>query len=418
MEAMHPTRVRLVVSVGLIALGAFFAGIALGGRAILLATPEPISDAAPEGIDLAPVWKAWHLLEERYVPTASATPRTIEDRVYGMVSGLAASYGDPYTVFMPPQEARSFEEDIRGTFGGVGMEIGIRESLLTVIAPLKGTPAERAGIRAGDIILAIDGTSTVRLDIDSALRRIRGDVGTPVVLTIAHEGSHETAEVTIVRDTISIPTLDTTERPDGITVLSLYNFGGTAEEEMRRALRTFERSGRTKLILDLRGNPGGYLDGAVEIASWFLEGGTVVVTEDYGTKHEPIVHRSKGYHIIRSDWRVAVLVDEGSASASEILAGALYEHGVATLVGSQTFGKGSVQELVDVTPDTSLKITVARWLTPNGVSISEAGLTPDIVVDRTYDDVVAKRDPQLDAAVRYLTTGERGTSTATTSPAR
>ena len=362
-------------------------------------------EGAPTTVDLASVWKAWGLLEERFVPATTTKTITSQDHVWGIIEGLARSYDDPYTVFLPPLQSQSFEEDIRGEFGGVGIEIGFRDDILTVIAPLKGTPGDKAGILSGDFIVDIDGQGTQAMTIDEAIDHIRGDVGTEVVLTIAREGEQEFLTIPVIRDIIEVPTLDHGLRDDEVYVISLYNFGGTAVDEMRKALRAFVESGTNKLILDLRGNPGGYLEAAVEISSWFLPIGEIVVIEDFSSDKEKLVHRSKGYDIIEDDWNIVILVDGGSASASEILAGALQEHNVGVLIGEKTFGKGSVQELVDVTEDTSLKITIARWLTPNGISISNNGLMPDYEVDITSEDLEADRDPQLDAALAFLNTG-------------
>ena len=367
----------------------------LGGFRTSLAQP-------PENVDFSPLWKAWRLLEKKYIPATTTEEITPQDRLWGAIEGLAKSYGDPYTVFLPPQEATLFEEDISGEFSGVGMEVGIRDRILTVITPLKDSPAERAGLLAGDRILAIDGKSTKDMSIDEAVRLIRGEKGTEVKLDIARERTEEILEITIVRDTIHIPTSKYYLRDDGVFVIELYNFGATASEEFRKALRAFVRSGTGKLILDLRGNPGGFLESAVEIASWFLPMGKPVVVEKFGGNGAARVHRSLGYNVYRPWWRVAVLVNEGSASASEIVAGALQEHQRATLVGMRTFGKGSVQELVEVTPDTFLKVTVARWLTPKGRSLSEEGLEPDITVEVTPEDLEAGRDPQLEKAVEFL----------------
>lgn len=383
---------------------AFFVGALVGGKGMGNIAPTWAGpETPPEHIDLSPVWKAWRLLDEKHVSATEAG--SDEDRVWGLISGLANSYGDPYTVFLPPRETRSFEEDIAGSFGGVGIEIGIRNGMLTIIAPLKGTPGEEAGLRSGDIILEVDGETTKNMAIDEVVSRIRGQVNTEVVLTIAREGEQEFLTIPVVRKVIEVPTLDSELRTDGIFVISLYNFGGTAVREMGSALRTFIESGSDKLIIDLRGNPGGYLESAVDMASWFLPLRKPIVIEDFGANREPVIRRAKGTDISKSTWQIVVLVDGGSASASEILAGALQEHGKAVLVGEQTYGKGSVQELVNVTPETSLKITVAQWLTPGGVALSETGLTPDLVVERTFADLEAERDPQLDAAVRYLLTG-------------
>lgn len=377
------------------------------GQETLPATIAGISNPAqgqPEDVDFAPFWKAWNLLNEKYVPASTTAKEASNDeKVWGAISGLAASLGDPYTVFFPPAEAEIFEADIRGNFEGVGMEVLSQDGALTVIAPLKGSPAERAGLMAGDRILKIDETSTTDLTTEEAVKIIRGPKGTPVKLTVYRTGKQSPLEITVVRDVIDIPTIKTEKLENGIFKIDLYSFSATSPNLFRGALREFVQSDSSKLILDLRGNPGGYLEAAIDMASWFLAPGKVVVREDFaGTKDEK-VYRSRGYDVFNDNLKFVILVDEGSASASEILAGALSEHGKAVIVGEKTFGKGSVQELVDITSDTALKITVARWLTPNGNSISEKGITPQYVVPRTQEDVAADRDPQLDKALEILT---------------
>ncbi len=397
----------LVGIISVVTILAFGSGFFLGANRVTRATLVVSgNENAPDGIDMAPVWKVWHLLEEKYVPVASSTQISKQDRVWGMIEGLTRAYGDPYTTFFPPQQAKNFQEEIRGNFGGVGIEIGMREGSLVVIAPLKDTPGEKAGIRAGDFIVKIDGVSTQNMDVDKAVGAIRGKVGTQVIFTIARKDEPEFLTIPVTRDTINVPTIKTEKRSDGVFVISLYNFGGSATQETQKALRSFKESKYKKLILDLRGNPGGYLESAVEIASWFLPAGEVVVSEDFGKDVERQFYRSKGYDVVGADTRIAVLIDGGSASASEILAGALQEHRKATLIGEKSFGKGSVQEMSGVTPDTSLKVTVARWLTPNGVSISNGGLIPDIEVKITKEDIDAKRDPQLDRAIRFVKEGK------------
>lgn len=357
----------------------------------------------PQDVDFTPLWKAWSVLEEKFVSATTTAAVTSDEQLWGVIQGLAESYGDPYTVFMPPAKASIFEEDIKGEFGGVGIEIGMRDDVLTVIAPLKGTPADRAGILSGDRIVKVDGNSTEGSTVDEAVSQIRGEIGTDVTLTIAREGAGELKDHVLTRAKIEVPTLDTQLRSDGIFVVKLYTFTATSPNLFRKALREFTESGSTKMILDLRGNPGGFLEAAVDMASFFLPAGKIVVTEDFGENGEPREHRSKGYDIFRSNpISMVILVNQGSASASEILAGALQQHEVATLVGKDTFGKGSVQELVKITPETSLKVTVARWITPNGTSISDGGLKPDVAVDITAEDVEAGKDPQLDRAVEVL----------------
>lgn len=349
--------------------------------------------------DFEPFWKAWNILNEKSIFIKKISD---QDKVWGSISGLASSINDPYTAFFPPDEAKSFSESVSGEFSGLGMEVGIKDKVLTVIAPLKDTPAYKGGMKSGDKILKIDSISTNDLSIDKAVRLMRGDKGTKVVLTIFREGEKATREITLVRDTIAIPTIDTKKRDDGVFVISLYNFSATSSELFRKALQEFANSGTNKLILDLRGNPGGYLESSIDMASWFLQKGKTIVIEDDGSKN-PTLYKSIGYNVFEnSNLKMVILIDGGSASASEILAGALSEHGVAKLVGAQSFGKGSVQELVQVTPETYLKVTVAKWLTPKGISISEHGLTPDYIVKLPKDYDKTKKDTQMDKAVEIV----------------
>ena len=349
--------------------------------------------------DFSPFWKVWNNINEKY---PNATKTSDQNKIYGAISGLVGSLNDPYSVFFNPDEAKLFEEDIQGNFGGVGMEIGIKDKILTVIAPLKNTPAYKADIKSGDKILKIDNLVTSGMSVEKAIKLIRGEPGTTVKLTIFREEDREPKEIKIVRDIINIPILDTELRPDGIFVIKLYSFSANSAEFFRNALKEFSSSKSDKLLLDLRGNPGGYLDSAVSMSSWFLEGGKTVVTEDYGNNIKPKVFRSQGYNIFSDKLKFVILIDSGSASASEILAGAMQDYKKALLVGDKSFGKGSVQEVVKVTPDTILKITVAKWLTPNGNSISEKGLTPNYEVPFTKKDFEGKKDPQLNKAIELL----------------
>jgi carboxyl-terminal processing protease len=401
-EFFTTRRITLTATILLVVLS-FFSGIYIGKKQVpeieKVVGVSGKETAVETNADFSPFWKAWNAINEKY---PSASKITDQDRVYGAIAGLLSSLNDPYSVFFTPDEAKSFEEEIAGNFDGIGMEVGLKEKVLTVIAPLKDTPAYRADIKSGDKILKIDKKVTSGLSIEEAIKLIRGPKGTPVTLTIFHEGAKEPKEITIIRDTIAIPTLDTEIRKDGIFVIKLYSFSANSANLFRNAIKQFVESGSQKLLLDLRGNPGGYLDASVDMASWFLKGGKVVVTEDYGDNKPSEVFRSKGYDIFTDKLKFVILIDGGSASASEILAGAMQDNGRAKLVGSQSFGKGSVQEIMKVTPDTLLKITVAKWLTPNGNSISEKGLTPDYLVEVTQKDIEAKRDPQLDKAVELL----------------
>lgn len=383
----------------------FSAGFFVGKKESQGNIPTQFLNAtSTENINLAPFWKAWNLLDEKFVSKSTTTPKVENDtKIWGAIQGLAGAYGDPYTVFFPPVESKNFEEEISGSFGGVGMEIGIADGILTVIAPLKGSPAETAGVKAGDKIVIIAEKSALNMSTDEAIKMIRGEAGTSVVITFQRKGVKEPIVKTLTRANIEIPTIETKLLPENVFVIELYSFSAISPNLFRGALREFVESGSDKLVLDLRNNPGGYLEAALDMASWFLPTGKVVVTEDFGGKKEKHEYRSKGYDIFTDRLKFAILVNEGSASASEILAGALREYDEATLIGSRTFGKGSVQELVSVTSDTSLKVTVAHWFTPLGKSISNGGLTPDIEVKLTPENTKDGRDPVLEKAVEFLT---------------
>lgn len=349
-------------------------------------------------VDFDPFWKVWNILDEKHPKASLIGDR---DRVWGAVEGLASSLKDPYTTFFPPEEAKTFEETINGEFGGIGIEIGMKSGVLTVIAPLKDSPAYKVGMKSGDKILKIDKTPTDNISIDKAVVLIRGEKGSEVVLTIFREGEKTTREIKIVRDIIKIPTIETEQKGD-VFIIRLFNFSAASPELFREALQKFVDAKAPKLILDLRDNPGGFLEASIDLASWFLPAGRPVVIEKIGKVGEEKIYRSRGYNIFNENLRMIILINGGSASASEILAGALREHGIATLVGEKTFGKGSVQELVKVTDNTSLKVTIAEWLTPNKIKISENGLVPDYEVKITPEDIEKGRDPQLAKALELL----------------
>ena len=367
---------------------------------------------AVSDVDFAIFWKTWSLINEKYVPTHTstttggvATTTSNKDRVYGAIKGMVSAMGDPYTTFFTPQENSSFKTQIDGNFEGIGMEVGQKEGILTVIAPIAGSPAEKAGLKPGDKIIKINETISTDLSVDQAVTLIRGKKGTKVTLTILRDGSTKPINYEVTRDVINLPTIDSNYATStGIYTIRLYSFNANSEDLFNKEIAKFALSGSDKLIIDLRNNPGGFLDSSISIASNFLPAGSVVVRESYGKGKPEDIIRSLGYNTFdgRKFPKIVILIDGGSASASEILAGALRENNVATLVGTRSFGKGSVQELVSVTPDTSLKVTVARWLTPKGNSISEVGVIPDIEVKVTEDDIKAKRDPQMAKAIEIL----------------
>ncbi|MEK7498992.1 MAG: S41 family peptidase, partial [Patescibacteria group bacterium] len=309
----------------------FWVGVQVGARnlaaidKVTLANKETQVDT---DADFAPFWKVWNTINEKY-PQADQV--SDQERIYGAISGLMDSLEDPYSVFFSPDEAKAFEEEIAGNFIGVGMEVGLKNDILTVISPLKDTPAYRANIKPGDKIIKIDGKITADISIEQAIKLIRGEKGTAVNLSILREGNEKQIEVKIVRDVINIPTLETELRKDGIFVIKLYTFSANSAKLFRDAIKSFAASKSDKLLLDLRGNPGGYLDSAVDISSWFLPSGKTVVIEDYGESKKEEVYRSRGYNVFNDKLKFVILIDAGSASASEIVAGAMQDHKRAKL---------------------------------------------------------------------------------------
>lgn len=392
----------VVIALSIAIIGASFAGGVYVGyeRRPAIEKVKQVLGKTPalqfQEVDFAQFWEAWSLLEEKYVDREKIDRKKL---IYGSIAGLVRAVGDPYTVYFPPQEAKQFAEDVRGKFGGIGAEIGIRKDILTIISPLKGSPAERAGLKAGDKILKINATSTAELSLEGGVALIRGEIGTKVLLTIFREGE-EIKEVEVTRAEIVIPVLETKREGDGVFRIQLFNFNERSAQEFRRAVREFLASGDKKLILDLRGNPGGYLDSAVDIASWFIPAGEIVAREHFASGNETL-YRSSGHRDLETV-NAVVLIDQGSASASEILAGALRDVRGIKLVGQKSFGKGSVQEVANLRDGASLKVTIAKWLTPAGHSINEKGLEPDAAVEVKKEDADAGRDRQLEKAIELL----------------
>jgi len=351
----------------------------------------------PEDLDFSLFWEAWHVLEEKYV-----NPEKIDTQkmIYGAISGMIKSLGDPYTVFFDPEDNKKFLEDVSGSFEGVGMQIGIRKRQLQVIAPLKGTPAEKAGLRAGDKIIKIDDTLTMDLTIDEAVSLIRGPKGTEITLTVFRDEWEMTKEFKITRAVIEIPSIEW-ELKDNIAYIQLYHFSETADSDFSKVAIEILNSSAQKIILDLRNNPGGYLEISQVIAGWFLEKRQIVVIEDFGGKKDNKIYKAKGNSNLL-DYPIVVLINAGTASASEILAAALRDNRDIKLIGETSFGKGSVQELKMLSNNSSLKITIAKWLTPKGELIADKGLEPDIKVELTEEDFENERDPQLDKALEII----------------
>ena len=337
---------------------------------------------------------------------ATSTLPTDEDLAYGMLKGYVNAYGDPYTQFFDPEESKQFEEDVKGSFGGIGAVIGYKDQIPAVISVMKDNPAEKAGVRDGDLIISVDGTFVQGMSVDEIVRLVRGEVGTTVTLGVLHKDETKTSEITITRGEIHTPILDT-EIINDVFVIHFYSFTETSSIKFSQAMIEFLNSGKNKLIIDLRGNGGGYLESAIDIASFFLPSDKLIVTEKSGKGLPEKATYSKGFnYFANKNLKVAVLINEGSASASEIVAGALKDHGVATIIGEKSFGKGSVQQLIKLSDGSDLKFTVAKWYTPNGVNISESGIVPDILATSSskvlLDEAGDPIDEQLNKAVKII----------------
>lgn len=353
----------------------------------------------PEDVNFSLFWESWKMLQENFV---DKTKFDTQKMIYGAISGMVNSLEDPYTVFLSPEEKQRFIEDVDGSFGGIGIEIDARNGQLQVISPLEGTPAKAAGLRAGDKIIKINSTLTSDLTADEAVKLIRGEKGTDVTLTIGRDDWNEAKEIKITRDIIVVPSLKwEIKEVDGqqIVYFQLYQFSEKTGYDFNQAAAEILSSQSRKIILDLRNNPGGYLDVSQRIAGWFLKKGDTVVIEDYGAEREELKSEGPSRFL---DYQIVVLINQGSASASEILAGALKDNRNIKLIGEKSFGKGSVQQMEDLSDGSALKITIAKWLTPNGNSISEKGLEPDIKVEMTEDDYKNDKDPQLDKAIEII----------------
>lgn len=341
-------------------------------------------------------WDVWELIEENYV----YQPVNEVELLYGSLVGSVASLGDPHSVFFDPEITDDFNQEINGLFEGIGAEIAIKKDRLTIVSPLPDTPAEKAGLRSGDKVMAIDGEDTIGISLDYAVNKIRGPKGTEVVLTISRENLEDYLEVKIIRGKIKIQSVKYEFLDNNIVHLELRYFNENTGEDFNKAVIDIISKNPKGIIFDLRNNPGGLLNTAIEVASEWVENDVVVYERSSSGKLKK--HESKGRARFNG-FTTIVLVNEGSASGSEIVAGALKDYGLAILLGETTFGKGTVQSLFPLKDGSSLKLTVAEWLTPNENTIEGEGIDPDIEVELTEEDFSNDLDPQLDKAIELLT---------------
>lgn len=355
-----------------------------------------------QDLDFALFWEVWDRLQESYWEKEKLDPAAM---VYGAIKGMVAAVGDPYTVFLPPAEQKRTQEDLSGAFEGVGIQIGFKGSQLAVIAPLEGSPAQKAGVQAGDFIVGIKDErkgvdkGTFGITLPEAVEAIRGPSGTPVTLVLTRKGKDEPLEVTITRAKIEVPSVELSFEQEGqVAHLKLFRFGEQTASEWNTAVgQILSQSPQVAgVILDLRNNPGGFLNGSVVLASEFIPTGVIVIQEDSTGQRQSFSSTGAGRLY---NFPLIVLVNEGSASASEIMAGAVRDHGRGRIVGEKTFGKGTIQEAQELTGGAGLHITTARWLTPAGTWLNEEGLEPDIEVS---DDPETEEDEQLQRAIQLL----------------
>lgn len=347
-----------------------------------------------DSVDFNEFWQVWDKVKAKYYKQ----PIKDVDLFYGAIQGMVYALGDPYTVYMPPKVADEFVKGLTGEFSGIGAEIGIKNDQLVVVAPLPGTPAEKAGLRPGDKILAIDKKSTAGLDVNTAVDKIRGTAGTTVVLTIIREGLNKAEDVSVVRAKINVPAV-MWEQKGNAAYVRVMQFNDDAMPQFNKAIKEIKAKGLNKMILDLRSNPGGYLDSAVSMASeWISEG--KIVSEKFRDGKEN-VHNTAGDHRLK-DFKTIVLVNGGTASASEIVAGALQDQKKAMIVGEKTFGKGSVQDFEPFSDGSALKVTIANWYTPNDKNINEQGITPDVEVKEDFSKEKVGEDVMVEKALELL----------------
>ncbi len=354
----------------------------------------------PRDVDLSGFWEVWNTLSANFLYQDRFDTK---EQLYGAAKGLVNSLNDPYTVYMTPEETEEFEESMSGEFEGIGAEIAIKKDRLTIVTPLRGSPAELAGLRSGDRILKIDDESTFDLSVHEAIMLIRGPRGEKVVLTVERDGDTQSHEITIVRDTITVEDFSW-KMQDGIAVFEVTQFGTELVSQFSAALPSILLEKPRGIIVDLRNNGGGLLDASIKMMDQFFNKQVLVTTNGRRMGQEEDLQSRQGGAF--TDTPLIVLVNEGSASASEIFAGAVQDIKRGLIVGTKTFGKGSVQNVIPMSGGASLKITIAEWLTPNGRSIHDEGIVPDIEATRTREQFEKNEDPVMERAFELFDSEE------------
>jgi len=352
-------------------------------------------------IDFSLFWETWNALEDHYVDKKKLDPNQL---YYGAIKGMVASVGDSYTFFLTPEENKQSKDDLGGHFEGIGAELGLKNNQIVVVTPLKNSPAEKAGIKAGDIISKVDGASTKNWTLNQAVSKIRGPKGKKVVLTMSRK--EKEVDISVVRDQINVPFVELSYE-EKTAIIELSRFGDDTDRLWDQAINKIvdaqEKGNVDSIVLDMRGNPGGYLDGAVYIASEFLPKGSLVVKQEFADKPtETYLTKREGKLL---SIPLVVLVNEGSASAAEIVAGALRDYKRATLVGEKTFGKGSVQQAIDLKDGAGVHVTISKWILPKGDWIHQKGIEPKTVVKNEIPEgntLTKENDLQLKKAIEIV----------------
>lgn len=401
----HPYRNTTVIYflVILLLFGVFRLGYGAGQAGYIFDVREfKIVNRSGESVkvDYSLLWEALDVVNRKYIDRELVDQKQV---LYGAVSGAVRAAGDEYTEFFDPETLAQFKEELQGTFSGIGAEIGKRDGNIVVVAPIDDSPAQRAGLQPGDIILKVNDETIVDWNVDRAVSIIRGEAGTDVRLTIYRESNGSPFEVSITRQVIEIKSVKVTfktEKGKNIAILKLSRFGDDTKRILDDAINQVKNRGVNHLVLDLRNNPGGYLDTSVDVASEWLTRGTLIVQEAR-SETDVVNFNSTGSNRL-GGVKTVVLINGGSASAAEIVAGALRDNNKALLIGEKSFGKGSVQELIPLSGGTAVKVTIAKWITPSGKHLNREGLNPDVEVKLSTEDIEANRDPQLDRAILEL----------------
>jgi len=393
---LYKSKTTYIISIASIAIIFYFLGYFVGHKNLVFENnykPKVANTELmkPKEIDFSLFWEAWKKVTDDYAGKVDT-----QKMVYGSINGMIQSLGDPYSAFMEPGKTKNFMEDLSGEIQGIGAEVSTKNGKIVIVSPLEDSPAKKAGLKANDFIVKINGESTEKMSLDEAVDKIRGKAGTKVIMTIVRSEFSEPKDYEIERQKIKVKSVTWEMKPNKVAYIQITQFGEDTSPLIQEAVEQVNKENPKAVILDLRDNPGGYLDAAVDVTSLFMDPGVVVKEE---MKDGKIEEEKTTLNGILTKPKMIILTNGGSASGSEIVAGALQDIGRATLLGEKTFGKGSVQTLENLSKGATLRLTTAKWLTPKGRAINGVGIEPDVKIELTKDDYENNRDPQLDKAL-------------------